>query len=119
MENISRAIFHTLVHSMWQGLILALLAGLIIVSTRKLSASLRYHLLTGSLFLFAAVVVYTLVIELNAELDSHQTVDPHIRYNNFVNVIFSNIQQHVVIFVAAWFTLVLIKSFRLILGLYT
>ncbi|HEX9512576.1 MAG TPA: M56 family metallopeptidase [Puia sp.] len=119
MENISRAIFHTLVHSMWQGLILALLTGLIMVCTRKISASLRYHLLTGSLFLFAAIVVYTLVMELNIdELDSHQTVDPHLRHN-FVSVIFSNIQQHVVIFVAAWFTLVLIKSFRLILGLYT
>jgi len=40
MENISRAIFHALVHSMWQGFILALLTGLIMVSTRKLPASL-------------------------------------------------------------------------------
>lgn len=120
MENISRAIFHTLVHSMWQGCILALLAGLIIVSTRKLSASLRYRLLTGSLFLFAVVVVCTLVLELTVnEWDSYPTVDPRFRHNSFINVIVNTIQQHVVVFVATWFTLVLIKSFRLILGLYT
>ncbi len=120
MENISRAIFHTLMHSMWQGFILALLAGLIMVSTRKLSASLRYRLLIGSLLLFVVIVVYTLVIELNVnDLDSPQTVDPRIRHSNLINVIFNIIQQHAIIFVAAWFSLVLIKSFRLVMGLYT
>src|SRR5882757_7018121 len=120
MENISRAIFHTLMHSMWQGLILALLTGLIMVTTRKQTASLRYHLLTGALFLFTATVVYTLVIELNAGgLDSHQVMDPLIRYNNLISVISNYIQQHAGMLVTAWFMLVLIKGFRLSLGLYT
>ena len=120
MKNISQAIFYTLLHSMWQGLLLALLTGLIIVSTRRRPASLRYNLLTGALFLFTALVVYTLIVELTVnESDRHQTIDAYIRHTNFLTPVCSYIHRHADIFVDAWLALVLLKSGRMMVGLYT
>jgi bla regulator protein BlaR1 len=50
METI---IFKTLLHSLWQGLALALITALILVFTSKSSAKLRYNLLISGLILFA------------------------------------------------------------------
>lgn len=49
----------TLFHSLWLGILLSLLVAVIMFSTRKAAASLRYNLLTGSLLLF---VIATTVI---------------------------------------------------------
>jgi len=58
-DIILRAACWTLLHSLWQGLIVALLAGIIMVLTKKSSSSLRYNLLCGLLFLFLGVSGYT------------------------------------------------------------
>jgi beta-lactamase regulating signal transducer with metallopeptidase domain len=52
----ARAICWTLVHSLWQGILAAGLAGVVIGCTRRLPAALRYNLLVadGLLFLLAA-----------------------------------------------------------------
>lgn len=50
METI---IFKTLLHSLWQGLALALITALILMFTSKSSAKLRYNLLISALILFA------------------------------------------------------------------
>jgi len=42
----------TFFHSLWIGLVVVLLTSLIVISTKKSPASLRYNLLTGLLFLF-------------------------------------------------------------------
>jgi len=49
----------TFFHSLWIGMILALLTSLIIVTTKKSSAAIRYNLLTAVLFLF--VIIMSLV----------------------------------------------------------
>ncbi|HXB35471.1 MAG TPA: M56 family metallopeptidase, partial [Puia sp.] len=58
------AICWTLFHSLWQGLIVALLAALIVVRTKRARPTLRYQLLTTlfflSVFLFAATLLYEL-----------------------------------------------------------
>src|ERR1700761_9487024 len=58
-DIILRAICWTLLHSLWQALIIAMLAGIIMVLTKKSSSSLRYNLLCGLLFLFLGVSGYT------------------------------------------------------------
>ncbi|HEV2483368.1 MAG TPA: M56 family metallopeptidase [Puia sp.] len=58
-DTILRAVCWTLLHSLWQGLIVALIAGLIMVLTKKSSSSLRYTILCGLLFLFLGVSGYT------------------------------------------------------------
>jgi bla regulator protein BlaR1 len=58
-DTIIRAVCWTLLHSLWQGLIVAVIAGMIMVLTKKSSSSLRYNLLCSLLFLFLAVSGYT------------------------------------------------------------
>jgi bla regulator protein BlaR1 len=58
-DTLLKAISWTLVHSIWQGFLLAILAGIVIVFTRKLSASLRYNLLSVLFLGFLFVVGLT------------------------------------------------------------
>jgi bla regulator protein BlaR1 len=64
INHVVTAICWTLFHSLWQGLIAALLAALIVVRTKRARPTLRYQLLTTlfflSAFLFAATLLYEL-----------------------------------------------------------
>lgn len=60
METI---IFKTLLHSLWQGLALALITALILMFTSKSSAKLRYNLLISGLILFAVSSSFSFVYE--------------------------------------------------------
>jgi bla regulator protein blaR1 len=62
-EQVVRALCWTFIHSLWQGLLAALLAALIIAGTRKSTALLRYNLLTGVLFLFVTGAVATFALQ--------------------------------------------------------
>lgn len=57
----------TLAHSLWQGIVLAVLAGITIIVTRKKSAALRYNLLVLQFGLFMLAVVATFVWQWNQE----------------------------------------------------
>lgn len=65
-DHTIHAICWTLIHSLWIGLAIALLAGLTISVTRKSSAALRYNLLCGILVLFTASVWVAFFIEMQA-----------------------------------------------------
>jgi beta-lactamase regulating signal transducer with metallopeptidase domain len=62
----------TLIHSLWQGLLLAVITGAVMIGTRSSDARKRYALLTCLFFLFMLVTVVTFVKELN--LSKHATV---------------------------------------------
>ncbi|WP_316841841.1 M56 family metallopeptidase [Pedobacter gandavensis] len=62
MESI---IFKTLLHSLWQGLILALLTAAVIIFTSRSSARLRYNLLISCFILFSAGVFASFIYEWN------------------------------------------------------
>ena len=64
-DNLIKALCDTLIHSLWQGLILAGATGLIIVFTRKSAAKKRYNLLITALALFATGTICTFVIAIN------------------------------------------------------
>ena len=53
----------TLIHSLWIGMITALLAGLVITFTRKASAAMRYRLLCSILILFVVSIGITYYLE--------------------------------------------------------
>lgn len=53
-----------LIHSLWQGAVLAVAAGCILAGTRRLAAAVRYRLLGGLLFLFLAACGLTFLYEL-------------------------------------------------------
>ncbi|GAB4040671.1 M56 family metallopeptidase [Spirosoma gilvum] len=59
------AICWTLIHSLWIGLVVAALAGLVIMVTHRSSAHLRYQLLCGCLILFVAATGFVYYQELD------------------------------------------------------
>ena len=67
MESI---IFKTLLHSLWQGVLLAVLTALIVLFTTKSDAKVRYNLFVGCLLLFVAGVGTTFFVELNSFVPS-------------------------------------------------
>lgn len=62
-DNLLRTLCWTFIHSLWQGLILAIAAGLIMLITKRSVASLRYTLLAGLFFLFLGGVVLSFLVE--------------------------------------------------------
>jgi bla regulator protein BlaR1 len=50
-----------LIHSLWQGLLLAMLSAMLLMFTRRASASLRYSLMLVQFLLFVAACVFTFV----------------------------------------------------------
>src|SRR5580704_14938441 len=64
-DGAAKAVCWTLVHSTWEGIAAALLAGAIILSTRKHAAALRYNLLTANLLLFLLGAGFTFYYELS------------------------------------------------------
>ena len=63
--NLTQALCLTLVHSLWQGFLAAVAAGIIILCTRKSKAAVRYNLLTADLVLLLLVSGFTLFHELD------------------------------------------------------
>ncbi len=63
-ENWLHALGATLFHSLWLGVILAVVSGIIMFSTRKSTAVNRYNLLTASLGLFVVVMAFIFCKEL-------------------------------------------------------
>ncbi|HSZ32136.1 MAG TPA: M56 family metallopeptidase [Puia sp.] len=60
-DRLAVALCNTLMHSLWQGILLTAIAGLIIMCTRKASSALRYNLLIAALLFFAITVSVTFV----------------------------------------------------------
>jgi beta-lactamase regulating signal transducer with metallopeptidase domain len=58
-ESLLKAICWTLIHSLWEGLVITLLAGLVIVTTKKTTPILRYNLLSGLFLLFIIISGFT------------------------------------------------------------
>lgn len=66
-ETLLKAISWTLLHSLWQGLILAILAGLVILFTKKTKANLRYSILSGLFLAFMIAVGFTFNYEYKSD----------------------------------------------------
>src|ERR1700748_1064273 len=64
-DSLINVLCNTLIHSLWQGLVLAAITGIVIMCTRKSSPAKRYNLLIGAMALFAIVVACTFIIEFN------------------------------------------------------
>lgn len=63
-EYSMQALCNTLFHSFWQGLLLSLAGGLIVVMTKRSSPNLRYNLLVGAMVLFLLSTAATFILEL-------------------------------------------------------
>src|SRR5882757_10629351 len=85
-----QALCWTLVHSLWQGLALAIIAGIVIMLTKKAGTFFRYNLLTGLLSLFLVCVTITFYFEF-----AHHS--PAVANQNEVQFVSGNVNiQHTV-----------------------
>lgn len=126
------ALCNTLVHSLWQGLILAAITGLIIVLTRWQSPARRYNLLIAALALFAVGVgltfamqfepanalpgMATIVGDSTAQAGSIQ-INIAMPTKNVAETLFDYLNQHHNIIVMIWFMIICAKSIQLVVGL--
>jgi bla regulator protein blaR1 len=126
------AVFITLVHSLWMGAVMALVAGAAIMLTKKSEPQLRYQLLAGLLMLF---VLCMLLVFFNVFIGAYHAVDNgnkttikvttsaafwagHIQpQRNLIDTFLFLIQSNAGIIVTIWLTVIFFKCARLISGL--
>lgn len=137
-SNWVHALGITLFHSLWVGTIMALVTSLIIVSTRKSTASMRYNLLTGVLGLFVVVMIFIFCQSLNhqttAQMNTFQLSTPQVAVGaansplpETVNtVVFNKMSglmylwnSYAAQIVLVWFLIICAKAIQLMAGLHT
>ncbi|WP_181248443.1 M56 family metallopeptidase [Flavobacterium magnum] len=69
-DDMVKAVGWTLIHSIWQGMFLAVLAGIVILFTKKAAAVLRYNILSLLFVAFIATVAVTFSHEFSMEASS-------------------------------------------------
>jgi bla regulator protein BlaR1 len=75
-ERIIRALSLTLVHSLWQGLLLAIVTGLLILLTRRSGPAVRYGLFSAALVLFCLGSVTTFILQWDRGVTAVAAVTP-------------------------------------------
>jgi beta-lactamase regulating signal transducer with metallopeptidase domain len=73
-ETIIRAVCWTLLHSLWQGLILAVVAGAVMIFTKKAKSATRYNILGILVLAFLTVSGYTFSRELRLQAGAGDAV---------------------------------------------
>jgi len=134
-EALISAIGSTILHSLWQGVILAVSGGLVLVLGKRLSAALRYILLVGVLAVFLLSVIATFVNTLpvaRADLAIVETVVNSLDtistdskkgltlddVSERIAYLFSSLRDYYGIIVLLWFIVVCIKSIKMCMDLY-
>ncbi len=137
-DRLAGALCNTLMHSLWQGILLTAIAGLIIICTRKTSSALRYNLLISAMVLFTLSVSVTFVwqydrskpvsaigMQQTRKMNGNSVQSVHVyiggqgsfqqpftvRINNFLS-------KHHNSIVFIWFLIVCARSLQLTFGLY-
>lgn len=138
-DTVVRAICWTLIHSLWQGLILAALAGLLVLFTRKSVAAFRYNMLAALFLIFMSVVTFTFIYESNGPATGNNiiTFTPALQTEQivaqlpvsdnagtvanaeegYITRFTGYFNQHASLFVAIWFLVFLAKAVKLMGGL--
>ncbi|MBC6113119.1 M56 family metallopeptidase [Pedobacter fastidiosus] len=136
-ENWLHALGATLFHSLWLGVLLALASGLVMFSTRKSTATLRYNLLTICLCLFVVSILVVFGLELqkplqiagqsvvnqitsvggNAKITQPVIIDVQYNMSSSLNSLVALWNSYAYQIVLIWFFIICIKSIQLLVGL--
>jgi beta-lactamase regulating signal transducer with metallopeptidase domain len=136
LNDLVPALCRTLLHSLWQGLVVALLAAAVLVCTRRTKAAVRYNCL---LFLFGAallMVMITFVRELgttdpvsdNAAFVSSSVLpgelskivhssDPQ-KETDFISTLFFYINKYSFFLVSVWAFFFMFRFIRMMIGIH-
>jgi beta-lactamase regulating signal transducer with metallopeptidase domain len=120
----------TFIHSLWLGLIAALVAAIIILVTPKATARLRYHLLCVLLALFLSSISVTFFVQLNASSEtlsivqklstlSNGSTNLAIEYDDLSALISNWVNQNTSLLIVLWAVFFLFNALRLSIGLNT
>jgi bla regulator protein BlaR1 len=127
-----RTVFTTLVHSLWLGAVMALIAAIIIMLTKKSGPQLRYKLLTALLILFIISILCVFYNVLNNEINTAKNNSALMatpktviqqpgniqEQNGVMETLISFIETHADIIVFIWFVVICFKCMQLVSGLY-
>ncbi len=131
-EILIQALSRMLLHSLWQGALLAVIAGVIIMTTKRTSAAIRYNLMLClfGLFLLATAGTFVYVLGDAPQPAINQNVISSYSsaststlvnlsktnasfYNSFkdvINIVGNYFNKHYILIVSIWFVLFLLKS---------
>ncbi|MCE7065969.1 M56 family metallopeptidase [Dyadobacter sp. CY326] len=140
IQKLMQALCLTLIHSIWQGFLVAALAGLMLMLTKKSRPATRYNLLALLLFCFVAAASYTFItlfsagqiatesIGMNAnpgDLGAYQTIISSASNlhemgasSSWSGVIMDFCSRHAQVIVAIWFLVFAFKSFQATAGMH-
>ncbi|MBO9205529.1 MULTISPECIES: M56 family metallopeptidase [Niastella] len=131
-DVIVKALCWTLLHSLWQALLIAMMAAVVISLTQRARPIYRYNLLTSLLFVFLATTSYTFLNQLylaNRHMGSGSGV---LQFSNFISsnqlinenegttaigqrfINFCN--EYAAAFITVWFVIFFCKSLYTVLG---
>ncbi len=134
-ETIIRALCWTLLHSLWQGLILAIVAGGVMLLTKKSRSATRYVLLATLVMGFLLVSGYTFFRELRSPVTRTAVILSHVApateasgsqiiqagdqpiQTNFTDQLVQYFNTHASIVVVAWFIVFMARFVKLLSGL--
>ena len=132
-SDVLQAICRTFFHSIWQGIVAAAFAGLIVIFTRQSSARLRYNLLSGVFLFFIAGTVITFLKQLNFATGTDQQVSllasPTLASGEVVNAapvtdttipgsILQFCNDHAYTIMVVWLLVFLFKGFRMMAAIH-
>jgi len=138
-SQLIKALGNTLMHSLWQGVLLAVVGGLVVIFTKKQSAAVRYNLLIATLLLFACGTVVTFLGQLQSAEGQHtvivktgnvpvtnveaiqqqSTASPAYEAKQSLGTILVDyLNEHSNTIVLIWFLIICAKSIKLAAGVY-
>ncbi len=137
VDHLIHALCWTLLHSIWQGLLLALLTGLLLFFTRNTGAALRYNCLTVLFFLFTGITGYQFIYQLTVAAPVYMNTaavqhvagaaDPTAGLNGFTlatvqqpaltDLVTRFLNQYACTIVYIWFSLFILKCLHMLMGL--
>lgn len=113
------AVCWTLIHSLWIGLIVAVLAGLIIACTHRAKAKLRYRLFCGLLVVFILIMAAVAMSEMvgnDSRLTGHASLGSPL--SSFFQTAVAFLNQNSLWIFTLWFIFFVFKSMKLVVGIF-
>ncbi|WP_343703457.1 M56 family metallopeptidase [Chitinophaga sp.] len=127
-SEILPAICRTFLHSIWQGLLAAIIAGVVLALTRRSSARRRYNLLGGILVLCVLAAFATLVTELRSVSEPASTpvstaavsaaAPAALTTAGYWDMLVNYLNTHAPFIMLVWGIVFLFKCFRMGMGFY-
>jgi beta-lactamase regulating signal transducer with metallopeptidase domain len=137
MSGLYRALCWMFLHSLWQGLILALLTGLVLSLTTRCRPQWRYNVLLGSLlfFLMACAGTFFIILNNGASISSvsaaeplsaavpelldaaQQQSQPVVSSESYFHLIAAYFNKHAALIVTIWFVFFSARLIRMLSGL--